>query len=159
MFVNLNMSKIGQNKWVCEANQMVCLEKFFLEAFESGITRRWSFQDTTSPFLAYTRCQDFGHTTAWAFPPLIPLKFKIEPLCHNISSGKEVSGLCVWIKHIHWVDLRAVLSLSLSCVCWYSRVLYPAPRLVERCSWGLQAARERKVLKEKQNSNSRGSNL
>lgn len=53
-------SKIGQNKWVCGANQMVCLEKFFLEGFEPAITRSCSFQDITSPFLAYTRCQDFG---------------------------------------------------------------------------------------------------
>lgn len=67
MFVNLNMFKIGQNKWACGANQMVCLEKF-LEDFDPGITRRCPFQDTTSSFLAYTRCQDFGHTTAWAFP-------------------------------------------------------------------------------------------
>lgn len=68
MFVNLNLSKIGQNKWACGANQMVCLEKFFLEAFEPAVTRRCSFQDTTSSVLAYTRCQDFGHTSAWAFP-------------------------------------------------------------------------------------------
>lgn len=76
MFVNLNLFKIGQNKWACGANQMVCLEKLFLEAFEPGITRRCTFQDTTSPFLAYTRCQDFGHTTTWAFPTTYSTKIQ-----------------------------------------------------------------------------------
>lgn len=39
MFVNLNLSKIGQNKCACVANQMICLEKLGFQGFQTRFNR------------------------------------------------------------------------------------------------------------------------
>lgn len=95
MFVNLNLFKIGQNKWVCGTNQMVCLEKFILEAFEPGITKSALFRTPLVLSQPTQGAKILATSLPGRFQPLTPLKFKLEPLCHNESSGKDLSGLRV----------------------------------------------------------------
>ena len=117
-------------------------------AFKRGVTGRCPFQDTTSAFLTYTwRCAVPGlwpqHCLGFSSPLFSKTQVRASAL-----QPKQWQGLfcymCLNNSTFIWFTLHAVLTLSLCCVCWYSRFPYPVPRPAERCSWGLQAAaRER----------------